>query len=176
NLFVTLSTLAATILVTLALGSILTLNLWSKQAPITSIGRTDPPVKYVPQGPLSAGNRFVFLRNGTLWSTLADGTSNPERLTPDTVTVAPDWIVSPPLPGRSAGDILAYIDLQGAAVHTIRSDGLKDTIVKQPLLKPGVRPASIWDTATGMTILNSLTWSTNGSMLAFVADPACTGL
>jgi WD40 repeat protein len=78
--------------------------------------------------------------------------------------------------GRSAGDMLAYIDLQTASVHTIRSDGQQDTIIKQPLLKAGMQPTSVWDTDTGGTILNSLAWSKDGSMLAFVADPAGTGM
>ena len=176
KLRVALGALVAAVLVTLALGSILALNLISKQVPITGNRTTTPPVQDQPQQvPLSAGERFVFLRGGALWSTLSDGSSKPERLTSTNVTVGPNWIVSPPLPGRSAGDMVAYIDLQGAAVHTIRSDGLQDTIVKQPLLKTGVQPTSIWDTQTGTAILNSLTWSNDGSMLAFVADPAGTG-
>jgi dipeptidyl aminopeptidase/acylaminoacyl peptidase len=71
--------------------------------------------------------------------------------------------------------MLAYIDLQQAFVHTLRSDGQRDSIVQQPLLKAGVTPASVWDTDTGAAILNSLAWSKDGSMLAFVADPTGTG-
>ncbi len=98
-----------------------------------------------------------------------------DRLTPGNVTVASNWAVSPPLPGRSSGDMLAYIDLQQARVHTIRSDGQQDTTIAQPLFKAGVQPTSMWDTTTGMDILNSLAWSVDGSMLAFVADPSGTG-
>src|SRR5260370_25448498 len=72
--------------------------------------------------------------------------------------------------------MVAYIDLQHALIHTIRSDGQGDTIVQQPLLKSGVVPTSVWDTNTGAAILSSLTWSKNGDMLAFVADPAGTDL
>jgi Tol biopolymer transport system component len=72
--------------------------------------------------------------------------------------------------------MVAYIDLQSATLHTIRSDGLEDTVIKQPLLKHGVSPSSVWDTQTGMAILDSLTWSSDGSLLAFIADPAGTGL
>ena len=169
--------LVAAVLITLALGSILTLNLLSKSAPITNHRTTTPPLQDQQQQlPLSAGKRFVFLRGGALWSTLADASAKPERLTPTNVTVGPNWVVSPPLPGRSAGDMVAYIDLQSATVHTIRSDGLQDTVIKQPLLKHGISPASVWDTQTGMAILNSLTWSSDGSMFAFIADPAGTGL
>ena len=78
--------------------------------------------------------------------------------------------------GRHPGDLLAYIDLQQAQLHTIRSDGQRDTIIPQPLLKAGITPASVWDTATGENILNSLTWSPDDTMLAFVADPTGTGL
>ena len=43
-------------------------------------------------------------------------------------------------------------------------------------LKAGIAPASVWDTATGENILNSLTWLPDDTMLAFVADPTGTGL
>jgi len=72
--------------------------------------------------------------------------------------------------------MVAYIDLQHAMVHTIRSDGQGDTLVRQPLLKSGIAPTSVWDTETGAAILSSLTWSKNGDMLAFVADPDGTDL
>ena len=98
-----------------------------------------------------------------------------DRLTPGNVTVAANWVVSPAQAGRLAGDMLAYIDLQKAFVHIIRSDGQQDTIIKQPLLHATIQPASVWDTDTGATILNSLAWSKDGSMLAFVADPSGTG-
>ncbi len=177
KLRVALGTLVAAVLITLALGSIFALNRISKQAPTAHYKATNPPAQdSAQQVPLSAGNRFVFLRDGALLSTLTDGSSKPERLTSTSVTVGPNWVVSPPLPGRSAGDMVAYIDPQSATLHIIRSDGLQDTIVKQHLLKSGVQPASIWDTQTGTVILNSLTWSNDGSMLAFVADPAGTGL
>src|SRR5207302_3687187 len=125
--------------------------------------------------PFPAGLRFVFLRDGALWSVLADGSGSqpprPERLTPSNVSVAPNWVVAPALPGRAAGDMLAYIDTNKGYIHIVRSDGLQDTTILQPLLKT----ASIQDTGTWATILSSLAWSTNGSMLAFVADPTGTG-
>ena len=71
--------------------------------------------------------------------------------------------------------MLAYIDLQHGFVHIIRSDGQSDHTLQQPLLKAGVLPASVWDTTTGHSILESLTWSNDGSMLAFIADPTGSG-
>src|SRR5260370_1349925 len=120
--------------------------------------------------------RLVVISDGTVWGVRAEGSiRQADRLTPDNIMVAANWVVSPAQAGRAAGDMLAYIDLQGAFVHTIRSDGQQDTIIKQPLLKTGVQPTSVWDTDTGATILNSLAWSNDGSMLAFVADPTGTG-
>jgi anti-sigma factor RsiW len=175
GLITTLVAVAAVIAVMLGFGGVIALHPWTQQTQAVDIGAITPPAAQQSGGPLSAGLRYVFLRNESLWSTLADGSSQAERLTPDSVVVSSNWVVSPPLPGRSAGDRIAYIDLQTAYVHTIRSDGQQDTVVKQPLLKAGVVPASIWDTDTGMAILNGLEWSKDGSMLAFVADPTGTG-
>lgn len=126
-------------------------------------------------GSLSAGVRVVYLRDNVLWSEHADGTSTqPDQLTPANVNVAPGWAVAT-LPGRTTGDMLAYIDLKKASVHIIRSDGQEDTTINEPLLNARVVPASVQDTATWATILNSLTWSPDGTQLAFVADPTGAG-
>ncbi|HLH62219.1 MAG TPA: zf-HC2 domain-containing protein [Ktedonobacteraceae bacterium] len=168
---------AAILLIVTGIGGFLGYNLRFQQPSTTSNGAITPPAAFQQPGvPLSAGMRFVFLRNGTLWSALADSSSTQiDRLTPANVTVATGWTVSPPLPGRSAGDMLAYVDLQQARLHAIRSDGQQDTIIPLPLFKAGVSPASMWDTTTGMNILNSLAWSVDNSMLAFVADPTGSG-
>lgn len=171
-----IAAIAAAILLTLGFGSLIGLNLWQQQNHTANNGAITPPSGPQQSGPLSAGMRFVFLRDGTLFSVLSDGSSAAERLTPKGVTVASNWVVSAPLAGRSAGDMLAYIDLQKALVHTIRSDGQQDTAIQQPLLKTGELPETIWDTETGLTILNSLAWSKDGSMLAFVGNPDGTGL
>ena len=169
--------IAVTILLTLAVGGLIGRNLWLQQARPTAVGAITPPAGLQQQGsPFPVGMRYVFLRDGALWSAPADGSTKAARLTPTTVTVAADWAVSPALPGRSAGDMIAYIDLQHAMIHTIRSDGQGDTVVQQPLLKSGVAPTSVWDTNTGAAILSSLAWSKHGDMLAFVADPDGTGL
>ncbi len=167
--------IVAAILLTLGVGGLIGWNVWQQQNVTTTVGAITPPAGPPGHGPLSAGMRFVFLRNGALWSIPADGSSSAQQLTPSDVVVADSPTVSPALPGRNAGDRLAYIDLQHAFVHIIRSDGQSDIQLSQPLLKAGVQPSSIWDTTTGTIILNSLAWSKDGSMLAFVADPNNTG-
>ena len=169
-------TIAAAILFTLGIGGVIGWNYWTQQpATVKTPNGITPPAGLPVHAPLSTGMRYVFLRDGILWSSPADGSTVAQQLTSASVTVAADWVVSPPLPGRSAGDLLAYIDLQRAFVHTVRSDGQRDIVVPQPLLKSGVSPSSVWDTTTGAAILNSLTWSNDASMLAFVGDPTGTG-
>ncbi len=166
---------AATILLTLGIGSFIARNLSLQQTNTPNSDKSiTPPADPQQHGPLSAGLRFVFLRDATLWSAPGDGSRQAEPLTPKGVMVAANWVVSPPLPGRSAGDMLAYIDLQQAQVHVIRSDGQRDSIIQQPLLASGVQPPSVWDTETGAAILNSLAWSKDGSMLTFVGSPTGT--
>jgi Tol biopolymer transport system component len=168
--------LAATLILAIGIGSFLSLNSWRHRTQTTNSGAITPPTGPLQGGPLAAGVRFVFLRDGALWSILTNTTNkHADRLTPNNVMVAANWVVSPTQTGRLAGDMLAYVDLQKAFVHIIRSDGQQDTILKQPLLKTGIQPTSVWDTDTGATILNSLAWSNDGSMLAFVADPTGTG-
>ena len=179
GLIVMRATIAAALLLTLGIGSLIAWNIWSQSNSIAKNTGTITPPAAPPQsgpGPFSAGMRFVFLRNGSLWSTPADGTSSARQLTPKNVTVAANWIVSSPLPGRYAGDMLAYIDLQQAQLHVLRSDGQRDITLSLPLLKTGISPSSVWDTSIGANILNGMAWSPDGSMLAFVADPTNTGL
>src|SRR6266704_961835 len=176
NLRTLFAVLAATVILAIGIGSFLSLNSWRHQTQTTNSGAITPPTGPLQGGPLSAGVRFVFLRDGALWSIVTSSSNKQaDRLTPGNVTVEANWVVSSAQPGRLAGDMLAYIDLQKAFVHVIRSDGQQDTIIKQPLLNTTIQPASVWDTDTGATILNSLAWSKDGSMLAFVADPSGTG-
>ncbi len=167
--------IAAVLLLTVGVTSYIGWNLWHAQAALVekTFGIT-PPAGLL-QGPIPAGTRFVFLRDGTLWSGPTDGSTQIVRLTPQSVTVGASWSVRPALPGHNAGDMLAYIDLQKGFIHLIRSDGQSDRVIQQPLLKDGTQPALVWDTETGTAILNSLTWSRDGSMLAFVADPQGIG-
>lgn len=168
--------IAATILLTIGVGGYISWNLMHP-AQQTASGTLPPPAS-LQSGPLAAGMHIVFLRDGRLMSIPADGSTTAVALTPANVTVAANWAISTPLPGRSAGDLLAYIDLQTATVHIIRSDGQSDKVLPLRLLKAGVSPDSVWDTGTGAAILSSLAWSpaSDSSMLAFVADPTGTGL
>lgn len=166
--------IAASILLLLGAGAVLKWGPWQKQSVAVQNTNGITPPAGLSAGPIPAGMRFVFLRDGALWSAPTDGGSNIIRLTPQNVTVAMNWSVRTPLPGRPAGNMLAYIDLQQGYVHIIRSDGQNDTVIQQPLLKPGIAPSTVWDTNTGATILSSLSWSHDGSMLAFVADPKGT--
>ncbi len=165
--------LVASVLLVLGVGGLISWTLWQRQAQVANTNTIMPPAG-LQQGPIPAGIRFLFLRNGALWSAPADGSTGILRLTPQHTTVATQWAVRPAQAGRSAGNMIAYIDLQQGFVHLIRSDGQNDTVIQQPLLKHGVQPATLWDTDTGATILSSLAWSNDGTMLAFVADPKGT--
>ena len=169
--------LAAALLIALGTVSLLSLiSLHHRAVNVNLSGAITPP-----SGPgtgqavpLAAGSRFVFLRNGALWSTLTEGSNRqPERLTPLNVTVARGWIVSSPEGNHNAGDLLAYVDLRSAQIHTIRSDGQQDTPVQLTLLKTNT--GASWQSPVGQVILNSLSWSPDKSMLAFVADPTGSG-
>ncbi len=170
--------LAAALVVALGTAALLGLSFRQPASTHISAGAITPPAAGPDSGqliPLAAGTRFVFLRDGALWSVLVDGgVHQPERLTPASVTVAAGWVVSPTARGHAAGDMLAYVDLKSARVHTIRSDGQQDTPVPQVLLQGAVSAAG-WGSGAGSAILNSLAWSPNDSTLAFVGSPAGDG-
>lgn len=163
--------LVASVLLVISVGGLIGWNLWQRQNSLTSTTGVITPPAGLQQGPIPAGVRILFLRNGALWSAPTDGSTAIVRLTPAHATVASQWTVRPTQPPDHAGNMVAYIDLQQGFVHLIRSDGQNDSIIQQPLLKQGVQPATVWNTTTGTTILNSLVWSNDGSKLAFVADP-----
>jgi Tol biopolymer transport system component len=171
-----IATIAAALVMAIGLGTAAGVFFLSHQ-PSRSSHPGFTPIENPQQGsgPLSAGIRVVYLRDNVLWSERADGTSTqPDQLTPANVNVAPGWVVAT-LPGRTTGNMLAYIDLKKASVHIVRSDDQEDTAINPPLLNASVSPGSIQDTATWATILSSLTWSPDGTRLAFVADPTGTG-
>ncbi len=165
--------IAACLLLTLGVGSFIGWNLWQQQGKTAQDAHDIVPPQAPHQGgPLPAGMRFVFLRDGSLWSTPEDGSTQAVRLTPTAVTVAQHWIVNPAPVGHSAGNLLAYVDMKQGYIHTIRTDGQSDTIVKQPLLQNV--SATSWNTSPGETILSSLSWSPDGHTLAFIAATAKT--
>lgn len=160
--------IAACLLLTLGVGSFIGWNLWQEQGKTTSNAHDiTPPQSSHQGGPLPAGMRFVFLRNGSLWSTPEDGSTQAVRLTPATVAVAQQWVVNPALVGHIAGNLLAYVDMKQGYIHTVRTDGQSDTVIKQ-LLLPNVSTTS-WNTPSGENILHSLSWSPDGHTLVFVA-------
>ncbi|GAC1391428.1 MAG: hypothetical protein NVS4B11_19260 [Ktedonobacteraceae bacterium] len=162
--------IAACLLLTVGVGSFIGWNLWQEQGKaVNDTHSITPPQDPRQGGPLPAGMHFVFLRNGSLWSGPEDGTTQAVRLTSTTVTVAPYWAVRPALSGHSAGDLLAYVDMKQGYIHLIRADGQSDVAIKQPLLKTAA--AASWNTNSGSTILSSLSWSPDGSTLAFIAAP-----
>ena len=171
-----IAALAAALVIAIGLGTYAGFSYFAHQ------GQSSPrssftPIEGLQQGvqPLSAGVRIVFQRGNTLLSERADGSSTqPDQLTPSNVSVAPGWVVAM-LPGRTMGDMLAYIDLNKARVHLIRSDRLQDIAINPPLLNVGTSSASIQDSAIWATIASSLAWSPDGKQLAFVADPTGSG-
>ncbi len=123
--------------------------------------------------PLSAGPRLVYLHGGALWSVAeyapngpAGAPGAPQRLTPAGVEVVA-WRVSPLAQSRG-GARIAYVDGLTGALHVVRSDGQADTIVGS--ISPTQSPsAAFWSSPTGHGALGALSWSPDGSRLAYVA-------
>ncbi len=164
--------IAACLLLTIGVGSFIGWNLFQEQGRTAKTDGITPPQSLQQGGQLPAGMRFVFLKDGGLWSAPEDGSAQALRLTPMSVTVAPHWVVNPAPAGHRAGNLLAYIDTKQGYVHTIRSDGQSDTIIKQ-LLLPDASTTS-WNTPLGQSVLQSLSWSPDGRTLAFVAATPTT--
>ena len=168
--------IAACLLLTIGVGSLIGWNIWSQQQNAATLsGGITPPLGVQLNGPLPAGTRYVFFQNNALWSGSTDttetSTSALARLTPSNVRVSAYWSVRPAFIGHDAGNMIAYIDMKQGRVHLIRSDGQSDEVIAQPLFIGNTPSASQWNTPTGTDILNSLAWSPDGSMLAFVAAP-----
>jgi Putative zinc-finger/WD40-like Beta Propeller Repeat len=167
--------IALILLLTLGIGGFITWNLLQRGGQVHSDAEDNMQAIKPLQKPPSAGMRFIFLRDNALWSEPINGEKNIARLTQPNIVVAEHWAIRPALVGKTAGNMLAYIDLQTARLHIIRSNGQDDSIIAESLLKSGTNPTAIWDTAMGETILTSLAWSYDGTMLAFIADPHGTG-
>jgi anti-sigma factor RsiW len=99
-------------------------------------------------GPLAAGPRVVYLRDGRLWSAPEQGPGLAQPLTPEGVTVGA-WAVSP-LNGVSGAARVAYVDTKTSALHLIRSDGQNDK-------------------ALDIKASGGLSWSPDGARLAYFA-------
>jgi hypothetical protein len=167
-----LAAIAALLLITVAIGNFSGWNLWQKLANVIADAPNITPFVGSLSNSLPTGLRFVFLRDGAIWSTAPDGKTNIARLTPDSVQVATNWAVRPPLPGHAAGNFIAYIDRQQGYIHIVRSNGQNDKTLPQPLLQQG---HITWNNQAGTAILSSLRWSEDGNMLAFAADPTGSG-
>jgi len=122
--------------------------------------------------PLSAGPRLVYLNGGALWSVAqyapsgANGAPGiPQQLTAPGARVA-GWSVSP-LATRGGGARIAYVDARTGALHIVHSDGQADTIIGAvtPTQSPS---AAFWASPAGHAALSGLTWSPDGSQLAYV--------
>ena len=168
--------IAACLLLTLGVGSFIGWNIWSQQHTTATLpGGITPPLGARLNGPLPAGTRYVYFQDGAIWSGSTDTTETSTnalaRLTPSNVLASSHWSVRPAFVGHDAGNMLAYIDLKQGRVHLIRSDGQSDKVITLPLFASNALLASQWNTPTGISILNSLTWSPDGSMLAIIAAP-----
>jgi hypothetical protein len=128
--------------------------------------------------PLSAGPRLVFLNAGALWSvaeyapnSVTNAPGAPQRLTPTSAHVVA-WAVSPQgTANHDGGARIAYVDGLTGALHIVHSDGQADTIVGSvsPTQSPG---ADLWNSPAGHAALTGLTWSPDGSQLAYIAATA----
>jgi hypothetical protein len=127
-------------------------------------------VGQLPQAPLSAGPRVVYLRDGALWSAPDHQPGTARRLSPAGVRVGAGWAVT------AAGDRVAYVDLATGALHVIRSDGQSDLVVGQPLVPARGLAAAFWGGAEGQALLAGLAWSPDGSTLAYLTDATASGV
>ncbi len=139
-------------------------------------GQSIGPVSQLPSGqvPLSAGARVVFERNGALWSAPEHGAGVAQLLTPAGVVVGAGWSVTP-LTNGSGGDSIAYIDLKTGSIHVVRADDQRDHVVGHRVAPTSVISTTYWSMAEGRSILGGLTWSPDGTQLAYLADFAGTG-
>lgn len=133
-----------------------------------TISLSDPVV-----GPLSAGNRVVYLHDGRLWSAPEQGPQMRKPLTAITVTVAPGWVVAPAA-GPDGVHHLAYIDLKTGTLHSIQTDDARDSTLAN-VAPAGVSLPAFWQSAEGQAVLAGLAWSPDARQVAFVADHDGTG-
>src|SRR6266487_7019008 len=70
-----LMVVAASVILVIGIGGLFGFRSWSHQTQTTHNGAITPPTGPQQGGPLSAGLRFVFLRDGVLWSVLSYGSN-----------------------------------------------------------------------------------------------------
>ncbi len=87
--------IAVAILLIMAIGGLTARNLWLQQTNITNLKGAITPPSGLQQGPFPVGMRFVFQRDGALWSAPINGSTQAVRLTLAGVAVASNWVVSP---------------------------------------------------------------------------------
>ncbi len=164
--------IAACRLLTIGVGSFIGWNLRQEGGKTAHSDGITPPQSLHQGGPLPAGMRFVFLRDGSLWSAPENGSTQVVRLTSTDVTVAQHWAINPAPAGHMAGNLLAYIDTKQGRIHTLRSDGQSDTTIS-PSLLPNPSTAA-WNTPLGLSVLEGLSWAPDGHTLAFIGASAKT--
>jgi Tol biopolymer transport system component len=161
--------LAAAAVLALALGSglLASQSLWHATA---NKGHGVPPVGGLQNPPLAAGSRVVYERDGALWSAPEHGPGLARQLTPSGVVIdAAGWAVAPIRSG-SGGRYVAYIDLKTGQLHIVRSDDQRDRSVGQAAPREAGAGAAFWSGSEGQAILAGLSWSPDGSHLAYLAD------
>ncbi len=129
--------------------------------------------------PLSAGPRLVFLNGGALWSvaeyapnSAAGAPGAPQRLTGDGLRIVA-WRVSP-LAATDGGARIAFVDGRTGSLHIVHSDGQADTIIGSVSLTQSPS-AAFWASPAGRAALAGLSWSPDGSQLAYVTATADGG-
>jgi len=73
---------------------------------------------------------FRVLRDGLLWSKPAMAVQQAEHINTEGLTVATNWVVSPPLPGRDA--VIWWIYRSEQPLSILSAAMTSDTVVHQP--------------------------------------------
>ncbi|MEO7001212.1 MAG: zf-HC2 domain-containing protein [Ktedonobacterales bacterium] len=165
-----LAPVAAVVLLALGATLLFRQGLLPFQGTSSGRGTTTTIGGYNPTGaPLAAGPRLVFAHDGALWSApqhgpAADGLPGAaQRLTPTSAHVI-SWQAAPAANGAHA-TLIAYIDGNTGALHLVRSDSQDDHAIGSVTATAG---AAFWASAAGHATLAGLTWSPDGTQLAYL--------
>ncbi len=162
---------AAAVLVLILGSAFLVKTLVGSKSPVAVVPTYD--IQAPVTGPLTAGNRVVYLHDGRLWSAPETGSQSRSPLTGTQVTVAPGWAVAPAA-GPDGRHHLAYIDLKTGTLHFIQTDDSNDVTIAH-VAPPAANLAAFWQSAEGKAVLAGLAWSPDARQIAFVADPDGAG-